>query len=104
MTLSKTLVAVLAAATLIPSVSAHAADWGIPGEFSASAALVSEYAFRGISQSDEHPALQGSIDYEHESGFYAGVWGSSVDFNDGSEATVETDLYAGLAGEIGNIS
>lgn len=103
MTRSKSLAALLAAAILIPA-TASAADWGIPGEFSGSVALTSEYAFRGISQSDEHPALQGSIDYEHDSGFYAGVWGSSVDFNDGSEATVETDIYGGVAGEIGNIS
>lgn len=76
----------------------------IPGEFSGSVALTSEYVFRGISQSDEQPALQGSFDYEHDSGFYAGLWGSSVDFNDGDEASVETDVYGGVAGEIGNIS
>ncbi|MCD8498142.1 MAG: TorF family putative porin [Alphaproteobacteria bacterium] len=83
---------------------AFADDMGIPGEFSGSVTFTSEYAFRGIVQSDEHPALQGSIDYEHDSGFYAGVWGSSVDFNDGSQATVEMDPHAGFAGEIGNIS
>lgn len=76
----------------------------IPGEFSGSVAFTSEYAFRGIVHSDEHPALQGSLDYSHDSGFYAGIWGSSVDFNDGGEATLETDIYAGLAGEIGGIS
>lgn len=83
---------------------ALAEDSVIPGEFSATAALTTEYAFRGIVRSDEHAAVQAAIDYNHDSGFYAGVWGSTVDFNDGSEATVETDFYAGLAGEIGNIS
>lgn len=93
---------VLASAAL--SAPALADDSLIPGEFSGSVTLTSEYAFRGIVQSDEHPALQGSISYEHDSGFYAGVWGSSVDFNDGSEATVEMDPHAGFAGEIGGIS
>lgn len=76
----------------------------VSGEFSASAALTSEYAFRGIVQSDEHAAVQASVDYAHDSGFYAGVWGSSIDFNDGSEGTVETDFYTGFNGEIGGIT
>lgn len=94
----------LSALTFAACGPALADDFGIPGEFSGSVALTSEYAFRGIVQSDEHPALQGSIDYSHDSGFYAGVWGSSVDFNDGGEATVEMDIYGGVAGEIGGIS
>lgn len=66
---------------------------------SGSLTAVSDYVFRGISQSDEHPAIQGSFDYAHDSGFYLGVWGSSVDFNDGDEASLETDIYAGLKGQ-----
>jgi uncharacterized protein (TIGR02001 family) len=42
------------------------------------ATVVSDYRFRGISQTDKTPALQGSITVSHESGFYASVWGSSV--------------------------
>lgn len=86
------------AALLCLSTPALAED-NIPGDFSTTIGFVSEYSFRGISQSDEHPALQGSIDWSHDSGFYAGVWGSNVDFNDGDEATVETDLYVGYNGE-----
>ena len=41
-------------------------------------AVVSDYRFRGISQTDRNVALQGSITVTHESGFYASVWGSSV--------------------------
>ena len=44
-----------------------------------SATVVSDYRFRGISQTDKTPALQGSITLTHESGFYVSVWGSSVD-------------------------
>ncbi len=43
------------------------------------AALVSEYRFRGVSQTDKNFAVQGSLTVTHSSGFYASVWGSSVD-------------------------
>ena len=89
----------LSVAALSMSGPAMAAEDNIPGDFSTTIGFVSEYSFRGISQSDEHPALQGSIDWSHDSGFYAGIWGSNVDFNDGDEASVETDLYAGYSGE-----
>lgn len=46
---------------------------------SGSATVVSDYRFRGISQSDKRFALQGSITVAHKSGFYASVWGSSID-------------------------
>lgn len=72
----------------------------VPGSFSGNVALTSEYSFRGIAQSDEQPALQGGVDWAHDSGFYLGVWGSSVDFNDGDEASVEVDLYGGLTGNL----
>ncbi len=82
------------------SSSAMAQD-SIPGDFSTTVGFVSEYSFRGIAQSNEGPALQGSIDWSHDSGFYAGVWGSSVDFND---ASLETDIYAGYTGEVGGFT
>lgn len=90
----------LSAAALFVSLPAFAAEESIPGDFSTTIGFVSEYSFRGLSQSDEHPALQGSIDWSHESGFYAGVWGSNVDFNDDDEASVEADIYAGYSGEL----
>ena len=81
------------------SLAARADDaTGIPGDFSANVGIVSEYAFRGVQQSDENLAIQGGFDWSHDSGVYAGVWGSNVDFNDGDEANVEIDLYAGYAG------
>ena len=66
--------------------------------------FVSEYSFRGIAQSDENFAVQGGFDAAHDSGFYAGVWGSSVDFNDGDEANIEIDLYAGYSGEVKGVN
>ncbi|MDB2682794.1 TorF family putative porin, partial [Alphaproteobacteria bacterium] len=78
---------------------AQAGDYQLPGEFSGTVGFVSEYSFRGIAQSDENPAVQASIDYSHDSGFYAGIWGSNVDFTD---ADIETDIYAGFSGEASN--
>jgi len=57
------------------------------------------YLFRGISQTDEEPTLQGSFDYNHPIGLYLGVWGSGVD--DGvSEGNVEFDYYGGFSQEL----
>ncbi|MFA5948883.1 MAG: TorF family putative porin [Hyphomicrobium sp.] len=55
----------------------------------------SDYVFRGVSQTFEDPAAQGSIDLTYGI-FYAGVWASNVDFNDAPKANAEIDLYAGI--------
>jgi uncharacterized protein (TIGR02001 family) len=60
-------------------------------------AVVSDYDFRGISQTKENPAFQLGLNYNHESGFYAGLWGSNVDFGS-SKPDVEVDVFAGFAG------
>jgi len=63
--------------------------------------LTSDYTFDGVSQTQEDPAVQASLDYSHDSGFYAGVWGSNVDFGAGDPADIEIDYYAGYYGEMG---
>ncbi len=82
--------AILAATALVP-IGASAQE--LPGELSANVALTTNYVFRGISQTDDGPAIQGGFDYG-QGLFYAGAWGSSVDFGD--DTTMELDLYAGL--------
>src|SRR5688572_26529339 len=67
-------------------------------EVTGTVTVVSDYDFRGITQSAQDPALQGSVDYTSDSGFYAGVWGSNVDFGDEVDVDVEVDLYAGFRG------
>lgn len=69
-------------------------------EISGNVALQSDYVWRGISQNMEDPSIQGGLDYANESGFYAGLWGASVDFG-GPEST-ELDLYAGWSTELNN--
>jgi len=67
--------------------------------FTATATITSDYIFRGLSQTDENPAVQASFEYKHPVGFYMGVWGSNVaDYV--SEGNVELDLYAGFKKEI----
>ena len=57
-------------------------------------ALTSDYVSRGVSYSDNDPAVQGGLDWSHGLGFYAGVWGSNVSF--GTPAHVELDVYTGI--------
>src|SRR3546814_12414933 len=71
------------------------AESPIPGTFAANVALGTDYVFRGISQTDEEPTVQGGFDWSHDSGIYLGIWGSNVDFDDGDEAHLETDIYGG---------
>ncbi len=60
-----------------------------------------DYVFRGVSQTDEDPAIQGSIDFGHSSGFYAGVWASNVDFDEpGDGISTEIDYYVGWVFEL----
>ena len=64
-------------------------------------ALVSDYRFRGISLSAGDPAIQGSINVNHSSGLYAGIWGSSLE-DTPVYGSVETDFYAGWTGAVGD--
>lgn len=58
------------------------------------ATLASDYYFRGISQTDNGPAIQGSISVIHQDGWYASAWGSNIRFGEGS---MELDLSLGRA-------
>ena len=81
-----------------------AEDGDLPGEFSGTLALTSDYVFRGFTQASEDPAIQGGFDWDSGAGFYLGTWGSNVNFGDGDEASVEIDVYGGYAGEIDGLS
>jgi uncharacterized protein (TIGR02001 family) len=69
-------------------------------QLSGKVSFTSQYTLRGIAQTKEDPAIQGSIDYAHSSGFYIGLWGSNVDFSLvglDPRAQAEFDLYGGWA-------
>jgi uncharacterized protein (TIGR02001 family) len=73
---------------------------------SANVALATEYVFRGFSQTDEGPAVQGGFDATCGI-FYAGVWASNLDwggFNGEDVANIEMDWYAGIKPKTGRIT
>lgn len=70
------------------------------GQVSGNVGAVSNYLFRGVTQTDDSAAIQGGFDFADESGFYAGTWLSNVDF--GGKEDAEVDLYAGYGGAFGD--
>jgi len=94
----KFLSAAMASALFLGAAATQAAP-----DISGNVALTTDYKFRGISQSDESPALQGGFDIAWENGFYLGTWASSVDFDtDGSgfDGSLELDYYGGWSGDL----
>jgi uncharacterized protein (TIGR02001 family) len=97
----------MAAATVIGSSNAWAdgdptappEQWTITG----SAAVASQYRFRGISQSDNRPVVQGAITVSHASGFYVSTWGSSASAVDSpvNIGGTEIDVYGGYTHALG---
>ncbi|MGV3653832.1 MAG: TorF family putative porin [Noviherbaspirillum sp.] len=95
--MKKTLLCAAACAALVPPAFAQTAAAPVSDHaFTGNVALVSDYRFRGISQTFRRPAVQGGFDYAHSSGFYLGNWNSSlsgVQYPDG--AGLEMDFYGG---------
>ncbi len=62
---------------------------------------VTDYRYRGISQTRVKPALQGGIDYS-SGGFYLGTWASTIKWikDAGGDADVEIDVYGGYKGSL----
>lgn len=87
---------VLASAIITPVFAQEeeaASDFTVNG----TAAVVSDYRFRGISQTDKDFAVQGSITVSHASGLYATVWGSSIDEYVAAGSDQEIDIIVGYA-------
>ena len=70
------------------------------GDIEANVTLATDYVFRGFSQTNEAPAISGGFDYGFEGGFYLGIWGSNVNFGEGSNTSTEIDLYGGYAFDV----
>ncbi|HZF14836.1 MAG TPA: TorF family putative porin [Steroidobacteraceae bacterium] len=65
------------------------------GRWSGFIAATTDYVYRGVSQTHGHPALQGDLHYEAAGGTYLGTWVSNVHPADGTDSTLEFDLYLG---------
>lgn len=74
-------------------------------EVSGSVSVVSDYLFRGVTQANEKPAVQGGVTWIHDNGFYVGAWGSSISWLSDSDpdisSQVELDAFFGHAGSFG---
>jgi uncharacterized protein (TIGR02001 family) len=68
--------------------------------------LVTDYRYRGISQSRLKPALQGGVDYVRKSGLYIGTWASTIRWikDAGGDAPLEIDIYGGYKGAAGPVA
>jgi len=93
--------ATLLAGTALAATPALADETDPPSDITVtgSAAVVSDYRFRGISLSGGDAAIQGSIGVSHSSGFYLGTWASSIEDSPVYGHT-EVDLYGGWTGEV----
>ncbi len=93
-----------AAALIVAAQPAYADETDPPKALTvnASVALVSDYRFRGVSQSDEEAALQGGFTVTHESGFYAGTWASNLaGWGAFGGANLELDIFGGYKRQFG---
>jgi len=94
-----------AAAPTAPAAAPAAAAPASPHTFTGNVGLFSQYVFRGLSQTNEDPAVQGGLDYSHSSGLYAGTWASNISWLKDSglynSSSMEWDFYGGFKGNIG---
>lgn len=115
----------IAAACVVPALAQTSSTTNSPHTFTGNAAIASQYVFRGLSQTNGKPAIQGEFDYAHASGWYAGTWLSNISWftdqnagirsapvslaspssvglpylpNRSNQASLEWDLYGGYKG------
>src|SRR5207237_9595771 len=92
----------VAAALLAPGLAAAQAS--TPSPLTGNATLITDYRFRGISQTLGKPAFQGGFDYAHASGFYLGNWNSNVSEAAGYPGgNLEMDFYGGGQRRVGGL-
>jgi nitrogen regulatory protein P-II 2 len=98
------LASAVAAALSAPAVQvAYAAD-ASPHTLTGNVSLVTDYKFRGLSQTYKGPAVQGGFDYSHASGLYVGTWASNVSGNQfPNGASLELDIYGGYKWTMGGV-
>ncbi len=93
--------ATLLAGCMFAATPAFADETDPPSEFTVtgSAAMVTDYRFRGLSLSAGDMAVQGTINVNHASGFYVGAWGSNLE-DSAIYGNMELDVYGGWTGAV----
>ena len=96
----------LAVAGALAAAHCGAAEPQSPHTLTGNVGLFSQYIFRGLTQTDRDPAIQGGFDYSHASGLYLGTWASNISwlrdfgaYTDGG--SLEWDFYGGFKGTFG---
>jgi uncharacterized protein (TIGR02001 family) len=92
-------------ATALGSGLAQAQQPASPHTYTGNVGFFSQYIFRGLTQTNKDPALQGGFDYSHASGFYVGTWASNISWlRDGggysAGGSLEWDIYGGYKGSL----
>ena len=103
-TFKKTTLA-LAISALAGGAMAQSAPAEEKSPISANVTITNDYRYRGISQTNYQPAIQGGFDYAHESGLYIGNWNSTISWisnttGNGIRAPIEMDFYGGFKKEL----
>lgn len=88
----------LSALPVFAQSAAPASPWSATGNVG----VFSDYTYRGISQTNRKPAIQGGFDIAHASGFYVGNWNSNIDSEAYSGANIEMDFYGGFKATYGD--
>ena len=115
--ISAAAVALLSGLACTSAFAEAAAEAPEASPITANVTVVNDYRYRGISQSNFKPAIQGGFDYAHESGIYVGNWNSSISWIGDSyapggsnwsynptaknvSAPIEMDFYGGIKKEL----
>ena len=92
--------ATLSSGTVLAQAAAPAPEFTVTGNFG----ITSDYRFRGLSQNNLDPAVQGGFDIAHSSGLYIGTWGSNVSqWAASPKGNLELDLYGGYKTTVGDV-
>ncbi|WP_225590772.1 TorF family putative porin [Pseudoxanthomonas sp. PXM03] len=65
-----------------------------------SAALTTDYVWRGTTQTQGDPAVQAGFKASADNGLYGAVWGSNVEFAPETKASSEIDVTVGWGGAL----
>jgi uncharacterized protein (TIGR02001 family) len=93
--------AAVCAALAVPTLAT--AQAATPSPVTGNLSIVSDYRFRGLTQTMKRPALQGGFDYAHASGLYLGNWNSNVSSTIFPNANLEMDFYGGYKRAFGDV-
>lgn len=99
--MKKTIIALAALAVATPAMAQDEEASG-PISITGSAAIVSDYRFRGVSQTDKEAAVQAGVTVSHKSGFYIGTWASNLaGWGTFGGSNTELDIYGGYTADLG---